>query len=108
MAYSRSCRRRSLPPPPPSPAQELHAFRYRKRSRTVADTAEEAYLRVDIPCGAGPACAACPPTSPALALAAAGGVGAGAGAGLRPHLVLPDAAVLLECLEVRPCLAMQG
>ena len=92
---------RRHPPPPPPPPQEHHAFRYRKRSRTVADTAEEAYLRVDIPCGCGAACAACPPTLPALALPGGGG-GGGEGSPRQAHLLLPDAAALLECLEVRP------
>ena len=100
---------RSVCSSPPTAAAAVAAatqaqptFRYRKRSRTVMDTAEEAYLRVDIPCGAGAACAACPPTAPALALlepadAAVGGGGAGAPP---PHLLLPDAAALAECLEV--------
>jgi hypothetical protein len=68
------------------PLQAHPTFQYRKRSRSVLDTAEEAYLRVDIPCGS-PACSACSPTLPAL------------GAAPR-HLVLPDAAVLGEFLEV--------
>ena len=50
------------------------------------DTAEEAYLRLDIPCGS-PDCVACPPTSPALAPSP-------------QHLLLPDASVLAGCLEV--------
>lgn len=76
-----------------------HTFRYRKRSRTVADTGEEAYLRVDIPCGCGTACAACPPTLPALTLASGGGGIAGSGP-RQAHLLMPDAATLLDCLEV--------
>ena len=76
--------------------QEHAAFRYRKRSRAVVDTADEAYLRVDIACGAGAACRACPLTDPALAL-----LGGGSTAAQAPsHLLLPDAATLLECLEV--------
>lgn len=96
----------SLPPFPYRRLQEHAAFRYRKRSRTVVDTAEEAYLRVDIPCGAGAVCAACPPTAPALALLdgplALGAFAAADGAAQAPppHLLLPDAGTLLECLEV--------
>ncbi|KAI7844065.1 hypothetical protein COHA_002209 [Chlorella ohadii] len=84
-----------------------HTFRYRKRSRTVTDTGEEAYLRVDIPCGCGSACAACPPTLPALALGGGSGGGGGGGGGgsaesgpRQEHLLMPDATALLDCLEV--------
>ncbi|PRW57734.1 DIS3-like exonuclease 1 [Chlorella sorokiniana] len=79
-----------------------HTFRFRKRSRTVADTGEEAYLRVDIPCGCGTVCAACPPTLPALTLASIGGGScSSAESGPRQaHLLLPDAAALRDCLEV--------
>lgn len=97
------------PPPPPLPAAHLarlqvhHSFRYRKRSRTVADTGEEAYLRVDIPCGCGTACAACPPTLPALALQGGGsssGSGRAESGPRQAHLLMPDAAALLDSLEV--------
>lgn len=66
--------------------QSHHVFRYRKRGAALADRAEEAYLRLDIPCGS-PACAACPSTSPALPPQPA-------------HLALPDAAALATWLEV--------
>ena len=81
-------RRRHRPPATvhAHPPQTLPTFTFRKRSRTVLDTAEEAYLRLDIACGS-PSCALCAPTLPALAPAPA-------------HLLLPDAAVLAECLEV--------
>lgn len=52
----------------------------------MSDRAEEAYLRLDIPCGS-PSCAACPPTSPALPAQPA-------------HLALPDASALAGWLEV--------
>lgn len=74
--------------------QERPAFRYRKRSRTVVDTAEEAYLRLDIPCGS-PTCPACAPTLPALPPAPR-------------HLVLPDGAALRECLEVWELAQVEG
>ncbi|KAL4433810.1 hypothetical protein ABPG75_000251 [Micractinium tetrahymenae] len=83
-----------LPSPNWVERREHPAFRYRKRSRTVVDTAEEAYLRVDIACGS-PACQACPPTAPALPPAPR-------------HLVLPDAAALKECLEVWELSLVEG
>lgn len=82
------------PHPIRADAQERPAFRYRKRSRTVVDTAEEAYLRVDIPCGS-PACPVCAPTSPALLPSPR-------------HLVLPDSAALKECLEVWELAQVEG
>lgn len=69
----------------------------------MADTGEEAYLRVDIPCGCGAACAACPPTLPALALQGGGGSSGSGRAESGPrqaHLLMPDAAALLDSLEV--------
>ena len=50
------------------------------------DTAEEAYVRCDVACGS-PACRSCAPTSPALPAAPR-------------HLLLPDAATLVGCLEL--------
>jgi hypothetical protein len=68
--------------------QSEHSFRYHKRSRTLADVSGEAYLRLDLSCGCpAPLCGACQPTTPALSPSPR-------------HLLLPDAAVLVECLDV--------
>lgn len=58
------------------------------------DTAEEAYLRVDIPCGS-PSCPTCAPTSPALPPAPR-------------HLAVPDAAALRGCLDVWELAQVEG
>ncbi|KAL4852980.1 DIS3-like exonuclease 1 [Chlorella vulgaris] len=77
-----------LPPAAWLERKSEHSFRYHKRSRTVADVSGEAYLRLDLSCGCpAPLCGACQPTTPALSPSPR-------------HLLLPDAAVLVECLDV--------
>ncbi|BDA44024.1 DIS3-like exonuclease 1 [Coccomyxa sp. Obi] len=64
----------------------FRAYRFRKRSRTVSEASEEAYLRDDIPCGSE-ACSTCSNGLPALSADAS-------------HYVIPDSQALDDYLEV--------
>ena len=66
--------------------QTFRVYRFRKRSQSVSEAAEEAYLRDDIPCGSD-ACSTCQHGLPALSADA-------------PHYVIPDAQALDDYLEI--------
>lgn len=66
--------------------QAFRAYRFRKRSQSVSEAAEEAYLRDDIPCGSD-ACSTCQNGLPALSADA-------------PHYIIPDAQALDDYLEI--------